>query len=550
MKLESQLNQLITNWENELVEFKQADDSFSTSDIGKYFSALANEANLRSTEKSWLVFGINNKKRIIVGTNYREDKERLNDLKMQISQGTQPSISFRDIHELITPQGRVLLFEIPAAPRGIPIAWHGHYYARTGESLVPLNIDKQEFIRKQVGATDWSAAIIENADITNLDEKAVKKAKEAFAQKYINRFKPDEVMNWPDSTFLNRAKLTIDNKITRATLLLLGKAESSYLLSPHPAQITWKLEGPERAYEHFGPPFLLTTSHLYQRIRNIQLGILPDNELVAREITKYDQKIILEALHNCIAHQDYTRNGRILVTESLDRLVLDNLGAFYEGEPSDYIAGHKTPQRYRNPYLAQAMVELGMIDTMGYGIHEMYVGQARRYLPLPDYDLTNPDAVKITIYGQIVDLAYTRMLIQNSALTLEEITALDRIQKHLPLNGGVLTNLKRKKLIEGRKPNFHVSAFVANLTATKAEYVRTRTLDDSHYKKLIMDYLYKFGSASRKDINDLLWEKLSDALNETQKQNKIGNLLTNLKHENKIVNMGSRRTPKWTPTPP
>jgi len=85
---------------------------------------------------------------------------------------------------------------------------------------------------------------------------------------------------WPLATFLDRARLTQSEKITRTTLLLLGKPESAYLLSPHPAQMSWKLEGPERAYEHFGPPFLLTTSALYQRIRNIQLRIFPDDALL------------------------------------------------------------------------------------------------------------------------------------------------------------------------------------------------------------------------------------------------------------------------------
>jgi ATP-dependent DNA helicase RecG len=111
-----------------------------------------------------------------------------------------------------------------------------------------------------------------------------------------------------------------NGQITRTTLLLLGKAESAGLLSPHPAQLTWKLEGPERAYEHFGPPFLLNTSRLYQRIRNIQLRLLPEDELLPIEVSKYDQKIVLEALHNCIVHQDYIRNGRVVVTEQPDRL--------------------------------------------------------------------------------------------------------------------------------------------------------------------------------------------------------------------------------------
>ena len=369
-----QLDQLIAAWESEVVEFKRAGDGFSTSEIGKYFSALANEANLRDCEQAWLVFGIDNKSRSVIGTDYREDKERLHSLKHQISQDTSPAVTFHEIYELAHEQGRVLMFKIPAAPQGMPIAWKGHYYARAGESLIHLGLDKLDTIRAQAGVVDWTVQVVEDAIIDHLDSEALARAKSAFARKHANCFSEGEVAGWPDATFLNRAKLIFDGKITRAALLLLGKPEVAALLSPHPAQMTWKLEGTERAYEHFGPPFLLNTTVLYQKIRNFQMRILPDDQLLAIELAKYDQKIILEALHNCIAHQDYHRNGRIIVTEYPDRLVLGNEGSFFEGVPADYISGHKTPRRYRNPFLAQAMAELSMIDTMGYGIHEMYAG--------------------------------------------------------------------------------------------------------------------------------------------------------------------------------
>lgn len=265
----------------------------------------------------------------------------------------------------------------------MPIAWKGHYYARAGESLTNLSLDKLDEIRNQVGIADWSGQDVSAVTLEHLDPQALAKAREFFTKKYANSFAIDEVMSWPESTFLNRAKLTKDGQITRATLLLLGKAESAHLLTPHPAQMTWKLVGPEQAYQHFGPPFLLNSSKLYQKIRNIQLRILPEDQLLPIEVAKYDQKIVLEALHNCIAHQDYTRNGRIIVTELPDRLIFENEGSFYEGQPVDYISGHKTPRRYRNPFLAQAMAELNMIDTMGYGIYTMHIGQARRYFPLP-----------------------------------------------------------------------------------------------------------------------------------------------------------------------
>ena len=546
-QIESQilLDGLITTWENEVVEFKQVGNDYDTDKIGRYFSALANEANLHGVEKAWLVFGVNNKTRAVAGSDYRPESERLQSTKMQIAENTEPSITFRNIHELDHPDGRVILFEIPAAPRGMPIAWKGHYYARAGESLVSLGLDKQDEIRQQTVATDWSAQLVSGAEYQHLDDKALQNAREAFARKYANRFSETEVMQWPLATFLDRAKVTQDGALTRTTLLLLGKPESAYLLSPHPVQMTWKLEGTERAYEHFGPPFLLNSTVLYKKIRNIQIRILPEDQLLAIEVAKYDQRIVLEVLHNCIAHQDYSRNGRIVVTELADRLIFENEGGFFEGRPEDYIAGTKTPRRYRNSFLAQAMTELNMIDTMGYGIHSIHVGQARRYFPMPDYDLTMPDAVKLTIHGRIVDPAYSRLLIQKTDLPLEEILALDRVQKRLPLTDDMIKRLRRDRLIEGRKPNLHVSASVAEATDNKADYIKTRAQDDDYYCKLITDFLGKYGEASRKDIDDLLLDKLSSALNETQKANKIGNIISKLRIKGVICNAGSRGAPVW-----
>ena len=543
--LSALLAELIATWENEVVEFKQAGNGFSTDDIGKYFSALANEANLRGAERAWLVFGVHNKTRAVVGTDYRPEPERLQSLKMQIAENTAPRITFRDIHELHHADGRVLLFEVPAAPRGIPISWKGHFHARAGESLTSLGLDKQDEIRAQTLAQDWTAQLVPGATLADLDDAAVRKARESFAQKHANRFAADEVAGWPLPTFLDRARVTRTGQVTRTALLLLGKAESAWLLSPHPAQLTWRLEGPERAYEHFGPPFLLSTTQLYQRIRNIQLRLLPQDELLPVEVSKYDQKIVLEALHNCIAHQDYTRHGRVVVTEQPARLVFENEGGFYEGQPLDYLEGHNIPRRYRNPFLAQAMAGLNMIDTMGYGIHDMHARQARRYFPMPDYDLSAPAAVKLSIYGGVVDPAYSRLLIQKTDLPLADVLALDRVQKKLPIPDEAAAGLRRAGLIEGRKPNYHVSAQVAAAADGKAAYIRTRAQDDEFYAKLLTDYLAKFGQADRAEINRLLLDKLSDALTAPQRYNKVSNLLGKLRRRGAIQNTGSDSAPVW-----
>jgi ATP-dependent DNA helicase RecG len=544
--LQKLLTSLISTWENEVIEFKEVGDGYSTSDIGKYFSALTNEANLRGHEKAWLVFGVNNRSRSITNTNYRIEPERLQSIKKQISDGTEPSMTFRNVYELhIAVGSRVIMFEIPAAPRGMPISWSGHYYARAGESLVALSVDKLDEIRQQTLSSDWSAQIVPNAVVTDLDDTAVQKARDSFIRKHANRLPEAEVRGWPLATFLDKAKLTQNGQITRTAILLLGKPEASHFLNPNPAQMTWKLEGPERAYEHFGTPFFLSTTQLYQKIRNIQLRILPQNELLPVEVSKYDQKVVLEALHNCIAHQDYTKNGRIVVTEQSDRLIFENAGTFFEGMPDDYILVNKTPLRYRNAFLVEAMVSLNMIDKMGYGIHDMAQSQARRFFPLSDYDTHDSGVVRLTIYGGVVDVAYSRLLIQKTDLPLRDVFALDRIQKKMPISDEAIGRLRRIGLIEGRKPNLHVSAMVAAVADHKAEYIRNRPQHDSHYQKLILDYLEKNKSASRKEIDELLWKLLSEALDDDQKSHKVGNLLSNLRRSGHIRNTGSRGKPVW-----
>lgn len=545
-ELLSRLDALIDRWEDEVVEFKQANNDYKTDDIGKYFSALANEANLANDEGAWFVFGISNKTRSVVGSDYRPVHENLQAIKQQIAQDTEPGIGFRDVYEVAHPDGRVVMFHIPAAPQGIPIAWKGHYYGRNGESLDALALDKLDHIRRQSGVADWTSHVVDGATLSHLDEEALQVARRSFAEKYVNSIPTATVDSWTAMEFLDRAKLTRDGKLTRTALLLLGKPEAAHLLSPHPAQITWKLAAAQPAYEHFGPPFLLTTTDVYRRIRNVQLRIQPANSLLPVELSKYDQLVILEALHNCLAHQDYGRNARILVTEHEDRISLTNEGSFFEEDPDSYIRhGGRTPRRYRNPFLAQAMAELNMIDTMGFGIYRMFTRQAKRYFPLPDFDLSNPAEVTVTLHGAIIDPAYSTLLLEKTDLPLEDILALDRVQKALPIEDAIIRHLRRVGLIEGRKPNLRVAAQGIHEPTDRATYILTRGQDDEFYEKLTLDFLQKWGSASRKDINTLLATKLSDSLDEDQKAKKVSNLLTGLRRRGLIVNTGARKTPRW-----
>ncbi len=540
------LGRLIADWEGECVEFKDANDNFSTSDIGKYFSALSNEANLHGRDSAWLVFGVHNTSRAIIGTTYRESRERLHGLKKQIADGSSPSCTFRDIHELIVPEGRIVLFEIPPAPRGMPIGWNGHYFARNNESLSALSIAKLDEIRAQGAADDWSAVVCEAASLADLEPAAIVKAREIYLVSNSQRLEPAIIQGWDDATFLDKAKLTIRGGITRAALLLLGRDESTHLLNPHVAEMTWKLEGPEQDYAHFHPPFLLETSRLYQRIRNVRLRLERPGELIPVEFPKYEQRIVLEALHNCIAHQDYSRCERILVIERPGELVFQNAGGFYDGTPGDYVLGNRTPSRYRNRFLAEAMFNLRMMDTLGYGIREvMFRGQMARYLPLPDYDLSDPAHVTLHLPGRFIDENYSLALLAHSDFSIDEVLALDSLQKGRFPDDAILRALRKRGLVEGRKPAIHISATVAAASGQKASYITTRRQDDAHYRHLITDYLRQFDSASKDELRRMLANKWPDVLTPEQRENKLHNLLSGLRAKRRIERTGGFQDARW-----
>lgn len=538
------LDRLISGRESELVEFKAAHDQFDTNKTGKYVSALSNEANLHGVESGWLVFGVADDGRI-TGTRHLQTLEQKQALKREVQQSTGHRLTLRHIHEADSNGARVVLLEIPAAPRGIPIPWKGHSWSRAGESLMPLSNNKIDEIRSQSAETDWTAAVVPDATIADLDPAALARARQGFSERRDSRLTADEVASWDDATFLDRAKLTHDGQITRAALLLLGSDGSRHLLSPHLAQLTWSLVGQEQAYEHFHLPFLLSVTALSQRIRNVQLRLLPPNELIYREISKYDERSILEAAYNCVAHQDYRQNTRIIVIERVDRLEFISVGEFYDGTPDEYALDGRMPRGYRNPFLVEAMTQLNLIDQMGYGIHRMVKDQVRRFLPLPDYDLSDPREVRLTIPGAVIDEAYSKLLMVRTDLPFEDILALDRVQKKLPIPDEAIKRLRKAKLIEGRKPHLHVSATIAEATDGKAEYIRTRALDNKHYEKLVIQYLVQFGEANRAEIDALLVDKLSDALTSDEKYRKVSTLLTRLRRAGEIENIGSRKNSRW-----
>jgi len=529
--------------ETEWVEFKEAKSSYDLNRIGEYFSALSNEANLGNQEFGWLVFGVEDKARAIVGSQFRTQRKDLDHLKEEIAAQASQRMTFTEIHEVHRDGSRVVMFQIPPALRGVPTAWKGHYYGRDNNALVALSLYEIEQIRRQQVAEDWSRKICLGAELQDLDPAALAQARKAFQVKHPKL--AGEVDGWDDLTFLNKARICIDGRITNAALILLGKEESTHFLSPGVAQITWVLKNAmnvDRDYRHFGPPFLLAVDALFANVRNLTLRYLPDGTLFPVEVSQYDPWVLREILHNCIAHQDYALRGRINVVEVEDESILfTNLGRFLPGSVEEVIRRDQPQEEYPNRFLVDAMVNLNMIDTIGSGIRRSFRIQRDRNFPMPTFDLSEPGRVKVRVFGQILDPNYTRMLMRQTNLGLLDVIALDKVQKQAVLSDNEYKSLKSKKLIEGRRPNLFVSSTLAAVTQAKAEYIRNRAFDKNHYQKMVVTYLEKFGEATRQDLDQLLIPKLSDALDDRQKRNVVTNLLQSMRRVGVIFPVEGKR---------
>ena len=528
-------------------EFKNLKNSFcgdEKDDVISYVSAIAN------MEGGHLVIGVHDTSLEIIGTdtyNYDRQKAILRLTERCVNLSTEGL----DIEEFVTDDTnkKVWVIHIPKHRPKLPVYAHNKAWQRIEDSLVELTQERLNAILEENSPVfDWSAEIVPNATLNDLDAKALAKARSEY--KMVHPRLADEVDTWDDMELLSRAGVAIKGQLTRAAILLLGKEFSVPLISPAVATITWVLidDHDEKIdYEHFSPPFILTVNEALSRIRNLNQRILPGGTLFPDVVKQYDEYSIREVLHNAIAHQDYTMQERITMVETPDSVTFSNGGFFLPGTVRNAIEQNGPQKFYRNYVLCQGMVNFNMIDTIGRGIRKVFTEQQRRFFPMPDYKIDQAKReVSVRIYGKLIDEGYYRLLKANPDLSLNDCIALDMVQKHELIDKEKAARLKKLHLIEGRYPKLFLSAYVAKTAdkeELKTEYIKNRSFNDQHFKEMIVSYLQSFGGATRAELNNLLKSKLSDVLTDEQKIRKVGNLLSAMKKD-KVIQLSDGK--RWT----
>ncbi len=533
------INFPIENEKCEWKEFKSLKNSVAgkeSNDIISYISAIAN------MQGGHLVIGIQDKTLNVVGI---QDfaSYTIENIRFRINGNcTNLNIEAFSVQEFITSDTNktVWIFHIPKHQFRLPVYAHKKTWQRIDDHLVEMTKARLDAILEQVQVNDdWSKVIIPEATIEDLDPEAIKKARIEFKKR--NPKYADDVDNWNDVDFLNKAKLTIKGKITRTALILLGKDESEHYLGSS-VKIRWNLktiDNQDKDFEIFSIPFLLSVDEVYKKIRNLKYRYLRDGTLFPDEVLRYEPFIIRESLNNAIAHQDYSKGARINVVEfEDDHLVFSNYGSFLPKSVEDVVLKDTPEEVYRNPFLVEAMKNLDMIETQGGGIRKIFNFQKQRFFPLPDYNFED-NKVKATITGKILDENFARIIIKNSELGLNEIILLDKVQKKKEISENEFKFLKKEKYIEGKKTSTYLSYKVVESTNNEnlqAEYLANRSFDDSHFKDMILECLKRWGKTKRDKIDNLITPKLSTALSDEKKKNKVTNYLSALRIEGKIVN--------------
>ena len=535
-------------------EMKNLKNSFNGKegdDVVSYVSAIAN------MEGGELVIGVKNSTLEIVGTD-------LSKLTFNGEQGNPENAAFKLVEQCVNLSSEGLRIEefitddtskivwvihIPKHKPRRPVYVHRKAWQRIADSLVPMTQEREQRILAEPSALfdDWSANIVEGATIDDLDPDAIRLAREKYVEKFPAKAK--EVEGWDDITFLNKAKITRAGKITNTAIILLGREESEHFLLPAVCIIRWKLltkEDSNKDFHNFHIPMIKAVDDIVKKyIRNTTYVYTVSGSIFPEDMKRYDVFTLREPINNAIGHQDYGMGTRIELLEYEDeKLVIQNYGQFIPNSVEDVVEKDCPDSRYRNPFLMEAMCNIRMAETEGGGIKKLFVEQKKRFFPMPTYTLTD-QKVRCEIQGKVLNEDFARIIVNNPALTLPEIILLDKVQKreYDSLTDDAIALLRKKKFVEGRRTNLYLSYKIVEKSkqvGLKASYIKNKSFNDAYYKKLIQDYLLRFGTASRTDFDELLLDKLPAVLNETQKYNKVTNLLASLRRVGVIHVVGRK----------
>jgi ATP-dependent DNA helicase RecG len=532
----AEINTWLLTRENEHWEFKAARTNYDYKELVKYCCALANEGGGR------LILGVTDKiPRQVEGTsafqNLESTKEGvLNSLNRQIRV---------DIDDVAHPNGRVLVFNIPSRPLGVPLQFEGVYYMRAGEALVPMPAERLQRVFAEA-TPDFSARVCQNATMGDLDPAAIKKFRDTWTRKSGNLLLAQST----DDQLLKDAELVIDGGITYAALILLGTG-SSLVRNLAQAEVIFEYRADETSIgahqrKDYREGFFLFYDDIWNEInlRNDKQQYQEDQLML--DIQTFDESAVREAIQNAVCHRDYQLPGSVLINQYPRKMLVTSPGGLLPGITPENILSQHVP---RNRRIAEALQKCGLVERSGQGIDRMFEQSIRQGKLLPKFEGTDSHRVVLTLEGQLQDPKFVSFLSKIAAQTgvnfgLDDLLILDCIHKEevVPVRfKSRLSFLKEQGIVEyiggkGRGSKTILSRKFYVFAKKPGEYTKKRGLGKETNKQLLLGHLKQYKAAS---INDL--QQVLPALSRAQVQN----LLKELRKEHRIEKTGDKRGTKW-----
>lgn len=532
-----QLRHIMESREDEHLEFKEAKSSFEFEELVQYSVALANEGGGR------MVLGVTDKQpRKAVGSQAFQDLERT---KLGLMERLHLRI---DAEALQLPEGRVVVFQVPPRPIGMPIHYKGAYWMRSGESLVPMTPDQLKRIFEESGP-DYSAEIARNATFADLDPVAIARFREMWKRKSGN----SALDSVTDVQLLTDAELLVDRAITYGALILFGSGKA---LGRHLAQaeVVFEYRSSEASVQfqqrkEFREGFFLFDDELWKTI-NLRNEVQHYQEgLFVWDIKTVNEKVVREAILNAVSHRDYRLPGSVFVRQYPRKIEIVSPGGFPPGITPDNILFRQSP---RNRRIAEAFARCGLVERSGQGADRMFEESIKESKPRPDFAGTDDYQVSLTLKGEVQNPRFLTFLQHVTVeglgpFTTQDLLVLDAVQREEPVPSNLkdrLIFLKERGIVEvtgrGRGARPILSSRFYAFLGKKGVYTRKRGLDRETNKALLLQHIENFRQEGSR-LQDLLQVLPQLTRDQVQK------LLRELKAAGKVSVTGKTKSSRWFP---
>jgi ATP-dependent DNA helicase RecG len=535
----AELQELLAKPEGERLEFKEAKKNFHFETLVDYCAALANEGG------GWIILGVTDKRpRRIVGTQAFQEPGHV---AASLAERLPLRISCT---ELLPPQGRVLVFEIPARAPGRPIHVGGRYLSRAGDSLRAMPQDELREIFAET-CLDYSAELHPSAVLGDLDPDAVARFRRMWRRKSGNQ----ALATLTDMQLLSDAELVLDGRITIAALVLLGSKSALGRYLPQ-AEIVFEYRSSDVSIPHqqrteLRKGFLGTLDELWETV-NLRNEVLQYRDgLFMNDIPVFNEAVVREAILNAVVHRDYRLPGSVFIRQFPRKLEVVSPGGFPPGITADNIL-HR--QLARNRRIAEACEKCGLVERSGQGANRMFEESLREGKRKPDFGGTDAHQVRLTLSGEVQNPQFLRFLEKvdaerQIAFSLDDLLVLDALQREEQVSvdeRGRLLHLADQGIVErigkGKATRFVLSRKFYSFLGRRGAYTRRKGLDRNTQKALLERHIREAGveGARLKDLQEVLKE-LSRA--------QIQTLLRELRAEGKVRVVGLTRGALWFPGP-